>query len=186
MEEGVHAYRELEAQLQQHQRIQNQKKARLQVLSSMEQEHEGFSRGVRSVLNARNQWKERIWGVVAELFTVDDAYVTALETALGGALQDIITKDARAAQDVIGYLKKIQGGRATFLPLDTLRPRPLGGTGKKQPWGAPASSALQPTWCRRTRSSIRRSSSCWGRCWWPTIWTMPWQRPGRPICGCGS
>lgn len=126
LEESVHAYRELEAQLQQHQRIQNQKKARLQVLSSMEREHEGFSRGVRSVLNARNQWKERIWGVVAELFTVDDAYVTALETALGGALQDIITKDARAAQDAIGYLKKIQGGRATFLPLDTLRPRPLG------------------------------------------------------------
>ena len=45
LEESVHAYRELEAQLQQHQRIQNQKKARLQVLSSMEREHEGFSRG---------------------------------------------------------------------------------------------------------------------------------------------
>lgn len=126
LEQSVHAYRELAAQLEQRQRIQNQKKARLQVLSAMEREHEGFSKGVRSVLNARTQWKDRICGVVAELFTVDDTYVTALETALGGALQNIITRDARAAQEAIGYLKKKQGGRATFLPLDTLRPRQLG------------------------------------------------------------
>lgn len=126
LEKSVHEYRDLEARLQQQQRLQNQKKARLQVLSAMEREHEGFSKGVRSVLNARTQWKDRICGVVAELFTVDDTYVTALETALGGALQNIITRDARAAQEAIGYLKKNQGGRATFLPLDTLRPRQLG------------------------------------------------------------
>lgn len=126
LEQSVRAYREKEAGLDQNRRTLNQKKARLQVLSAMEREHEGFSKGVRTVLNAQAAFRPKICGVVAELFSVEDAYVTALETALGGALQNIITQDARAAQDAIAYLKKVQGGRATFLPLDTLRPRALG------------------------------------------------------------
>lgn len=126
LEESVHRYREENQQLEQSQRTLNQKKARLQVLSAMEREHEGFSKGVRTVLGAQEPFRERICGVAAELFTVEGTYVTALETALGGALQDIITRDAQAAKEAIAYLKKKQGGRATFLPLDTLRPRLLG------------------------------------------------------------
>lgn len=126
LEKSVQSYREENRRLEGAQRTLNQKKARLQVLSAMEREHEGFSKGVRTVLGARAPFQERICGVAAELFTVEDAYVTALETALGGALQNIITQDARAAQEAIAYLKEQQGGRATFLPLDTLRPRFLG------------------------------------------------------------
>lgn len=126
LEQSIRAYREQEGALEQNRRTLNQKKARLQVLAAMEREHEGFSKGVRTVLEARVPFRERICGVVAELFTVEDAYVTALETALGGALQNIITLDAPTAQAAIAHLKKVQGGRATFLPLDTLRPRALG------------------------------------------------------------
>jgi chromosome segregation protein len=106
-------------------RSHEQKKTRYSVLSHMEQEHEGFSRGVKTVLSARAGWRSRICGVTAELITVQNEYITAIETALGGALQNIITVDADAAKSAIRYLKEKQGGRATFLPLDTLRQRYL-------------------------------------------------------------
>jgi chromosome segregation protein len=114
--------REAYAQLS---RAHEQKKTRYSVLSHMEQEHEGFSRGVKTVLSAKAGWRSRICGVTAELITVQNKYITAIETALGGALQNIITLDADAAKSAIRYLKEKQGGRATFLPLDTLRQRYL-------------------------------------------------------------
>jgi chromosome segregation protein len=112
-------------QIQEAQRLRDQKKARLQVLQHMEQEHEGFSRGVRAILNSKANWRNHVCGVVAELFRVPDSYITAMETALGGALQDIVTDDAETAKNAIRYLKTQQAGRATFLPLDTIRPRSL-------------------------------------------------------------
>jgi chromosome segregation protein len=110
-------------ELAQKQRERDQKKTRLNVLQHMEQEHEGFSRGVKSILNSHAAWRSGVCGVVAELFEVKKEYITAIETALGGALQDIITRDAETAKSAIRYLKMQQAGRATFLPLDTIRPR---------------------------------------------------------------
>lgn len=97
--------------------------ARLSVLETMEREHEGFSRGVKVLLNTQTNWRPKILGVVAELFQVEDKYVTAIETALGGAMQNLVTTDASTAKLAIAYLKDKNGGRATFLPLDTIRPR---------------------------------------------------------------
>lgn len=124
-------YRKEHELVEANRRSLNQKKARLQVLSNMEREHEGFIKGVKNVLGAKAPWRAQVYGVTAELFHVEDQYVTALETALGGALQNIITQDAQSARDAIGYLKRQQGGRATFLPLDTIRPRSLYGKEKE-------------------------------------------------------
>jgi len=97
--------------------------ARLSMLENMEKEHEGFSRGVKVLLNTKEPWRPKIVGVVAELFKVKDKYVVAIETALGGAMQNLVTIDAQTAKVAINYLKSHNGGRATFLPLDTIRPR---------------------------------------------------------------
>ncbi len=105
--------------------------ARLSVLDTMEREHEGFSRGVKVLLNAKENWRPQILGVVAERFQVQDKYVTAIETALGGAMQNLVTTDAATAKLAIAYLKNNKGGRATFLPLDTVRPREISAQYKK-------------------------------------------------------
>ena len=97
--------------------------ARLNVLENLLKEHEGFGHGVRSVLNNRAPWRSKIIGVVADLFKVEDKYAVAMETALGAALQNIVTRDADSAKAAIKDLKINKSGRATFLPLDTLRIR---------------------------------------------------------------
>lgn len=60
-------------------------------------------------------------GVVADLIKVDKKYETAIETALGGNIQNIVTEDETTAKRMIGYLKKNRLGRATFLPLTSVR-----------------------------------------------------------------
>ena len=62
-----------------------------------------------------------IVGTVAELIHVPQELETAIEVALGGQLQDVVVQSWADAQAAIDYLKRTQGGRATFLPLDTLR-----------------------------------------------------------------
>ncbi len=99
--------------------------ARLNVLENMEKEHEGFGRGVKAVIKNQAPWQQGIVGVVAELFKVEGPYVTAIETALGGAMQNIVTEDASVAKAAIEFLKNTKAGRATFLPLDTIRPKTL-------------------------------------------------------------
>lgn len=103
----------------------SEKKARIQVIQNMERDHDGFSRGVKTILQSKAGWRSGICGVVGELLHVEGRYVTAIETALGGALQNIITRDAQTAKEAIRHLKSQKGGRATFLPLDTIRPRSL-------------------------------------------------------------
>ncbi|AEA47402.1 chromosome segregation protein SMC [Archaeoglobus veneficus] len=82
----------------------------------------GFSRAVELVLEA----KERkalpgVYGTVAQLCQVDEAYALALETAAGNALQYIVVENEDDAVRAINYLKQIRGGRATFLPLNRMR-----------------------------------------------------------------
>ena len=61
---------------------------------------------------------------MGDLFTVEDKYTTAIETALGGSVNHVVTTTARAAAEGVNYLKSIQGGRVTFLPMDSVKGKP--------------------------------------------------------------
>ena len=98
---------------------------REQTLKRLQQSYEGFGPGSRAILQAKESWSKELVGVVAELITVDDKLVAAIETALGDGAQNIVTNNAQAAKEAIAYLKRTRGGRATFLPLDTVQKRTL-------------------------------------------------------------
>jgi len=98
-------------------------KARLNLLSEMQHDYEGYYPGVKSVLLAARKKHPNVVGVVgvmAELIKVPDQVRIAVETALGGGLQDIVTETDLDAKKAIDYLKSVKGGRATFLPLNTI------------------------------------------------------------------
>jgi len=97
--------------------------ARLTTLKEMAEAHEGFYEGVRSVMAA--QKAGRIPGgfaVVADVITVPKGLENAIETALGAAVQDVIADSVESAKKAIEFLKSNRAGRATFLPLDGMRP----------------------------------------------------------------
>ncbi len=91
------------------------------VLRDLQENYEGFSHGVRAVLQRRTRWQDGIIGTVAELVQISSEYVLAIETALGNAQQQIIVKQAKTAEAVIDFLKRERAGRVTFLPLDTVQ-----------------------------------------------------------------
>ncbi len=100
---------------------------REEALRRLQDAFEGFGYGSRNILKAKEPWREKVLGAVAQLVNTQAAYVTAIETALGEAAQNLVTKDTAAAKAAIAYLKKTDGGRATLLPLDIVearRPRP--------------------------------------------------------------
>lgn len=96
--------------------------SRYKVLSSMQKDYEGFGKGIRTILKSNLSWRSSICGAVAEILDVPEAYLTAVEMSLGGALQYIVTEDETTAKHAISYLKQTHSGRATFLPLNTIRP----------------------------------------------------------------
>ncbi|HZP81405.1 MAG TPA: chromosome segregation protein SMC, partial [Chthonomonadaceae bacterium] len=97
--------------------------ARLATLTELQQNHEGFYQGVRAVLNAQKQGKLNGHYVpVVDLLTVPEPYRVAIEVALGGSLQDIVTETEAEAKAGIEWLKQNRAGRATFLALPLLRP----------------------------------------------------------------
>ena len=100
------------------------KEARKTSLESILKNHSNFYAGVKSVLQASSQLGG-IVGAVSEHLTFEKTYQTALEIALGGSSQHIIVEDEGAAKRSITFLKKNHQGRATFLPLTTIKPRHL-------------------------------------------------------------
>lgn len=99
---------------------------RFEVLTRMRAEGAGLFDGVRNVLQAGSGQLQGIVGPVAELIRVPPELEVAIEVALGSQLQDVVVRTWADAQTAIDYLKRTKGGRATFLPLDTLRAgRPL-------------------------------------------------------------
>lgn len=84
----------------------------------------GISRGVREVLALQTTELPGVFGMVGDLIKVPRGYEIAFETALGGSIQDVITRDAATAQKAIELLKQRKAGRATFLPLDLIQPPP--------------------------------------------------------------
>ena len=100
--------------------------SRIKLLTEMEQVHEGYSKAVKLVLNeARRGTLGRIHGSVAQLLRVPEEYTVAIETALGGAMQDLVVDREEDGKAVIQYLKKRDGGRVTILPLSAVRPGQL-------------------------------------------------------------
>ncbi len=107
---------ELEAQLR-------ALRARFDLLDRLRSEGEGLFAGVRQVMAATQRGQlGGILGPMATLLNVPDRFEQAIEVALGARIQDIVVARWEDAQAAIAYLKETQGGRATFLPLDNLRP----------------------------------------------------------------
>ncbi len=100
--------------------------SRLKSLQELQSAYEGYYIGVRAILQAKKHYPEQfdgICGVMAELLSTDTVYETAIEVALGSAIQHVVTETAEDAQAGIAFLKKHRAGRVTFLPLDILRGR---------------------------------------------------------------
>ncbi len=101
---------------------------RRKLLSDLQTEYEGYSYAIKKLLkeSERNQSiKNKIVGVVASLIKAPQKFETAIEVALGGAVQNVITYDEEGAKNLISYLKENQFGRATFLPITSMKRRDL-------------------------------------------------------------
>ncbi|WP_347559643.1 hypothetical protein [Clostridium sp. AM58-1XD] len=92
---------------------------KLESLRNLAERYEGYGQSIRRVMEAKDRVKG-IHGVVADLITTEKTYETAIETALGGSIQNIVTDSEQTAKQLIEYLKKNKYGRATFLPLTSI------------------------------------------------------------------
>ena len=115
----------LKEQEQAFRQLQNdytQSRQRLEVLSDVEKNMAGYAASVKAVVNAGRQGRiGGIEGTVADVIKVDKRYAVAIETALGAALQNVIVNNEETAKRCIRHLKETGGGRATFLPLTSVR-----------------------------------------------------------------
>lgn len=99
---------------------------KISFLENLERNLEGFSKSVKVVVNASKNGKlHGICGPVSRVISVPSKYGVAIETALGGAMQNIVVNTDEDAKQAIRYLKSTDGGRATFLPLNTIKNREL-------------------------------------------------------------
>ena len=94
--------------------------SRLESLRNITERYDGYGNSIRRVMEQKNQ-VPGIRGVVADLLKVDKSYETAIETALGGSIQNIVTDNENTAKDMIAFLKQNKYGRATFLPLTSMK-----------------------------------------------------------------
>ena len=125
LENAKNHYQKQETTLYQAYQILQQAKSRKELLEEMEEDYSGFFQGVKEVLKARAKKLQGIEGAVAELITVPKEYETAIETALGAALQHIVVDTEENARKAIQFLKQNAFGRATFLPLSVIKGRLL-------------------------------------------------------------
>lgn len=116
-------YETLQSNLYQQMGTLQQKQARLKSLNEIAQSHASYYQGVRGIL--RNTQLRGIVGAVAELMDVPAELAVAVETAMGGAMQNVVVENEHSAQLAIEFLKQQRLGRATFLPLTTIKRRVL-------------------------------------------------------------
>ena len=101
-------------------------RARKKLLEDLERAFEGYGKGPRSVLEAASQGRlGGVAGSVSQLLSCEAKYIPALSAAIGGAAEHLVVEDEEAAKAAITMLKKVKGGRATFLPLSLIRPRQM-------------------------------------------------------------
>ncbi len=113
---------------------------RIHVLHELERNMDGFQSSVKTVMKASSAHRLRgIIGPVSTILTVKPGYEVAIETALGYALQNIVVENETAAKAAMAFLREERAGRATFLPLDTVRPGVFHG---HLPEGAQLASSL--------------------------------------------
>ncbi|MFR5601285.1 MAG: hypothetical protein ACLTKI_02485 [Lachnospiraceae bacterium] len=92
---------------------------KLESLRNLAERYEGYGNSIRRVMEVKDRVRG-IHGVVADLITTEKAYETAIETALGGSIQNVVTDSEQTAKQLIEHLKKNKYGRATFLPLTSI------------------------------------------------------------------
>lgn len=103
---------------------ESEKRRRAQMIEELERSMEGFAHSVKAIMNSSKHGDlNGVHGTVSQLLHVDSEYAVAIEAALGNALQNIVISSEEAAKRAINYLKSTKGGRATFLPLTSVRPR---------------------------------------------------------------
>lgn len=106
--------------------------SRRDTLKEMQDDYDGFAVGVKEVLKAKQNSKlSGVHGAIAELIQVPERVELAVETALGAAMQHVVMENEAVSRQAIAFLKQRQLGRATFLPLDVIRPRQISGTDKR-------------------------------------------------------
>ena len=97
----------------------HQEKSKLEAITNLTERYEGYNNSTRKVMELKNTNKGLL-GVVADIIKVDKKYEIAIETALGGNIQNVVTEDEDTAKKMIKYLKENKLGRVTFLPLPAL------------------------------------------------------------------
>ena len=98
----------------------HQDKSTYEALSNITERYEGYGGSVKRVMEEKDKYKGLI-GVVADIIKTEKKYEIAIETALGGNIQNIVTDDEETAKKMIALLKKERAGRATFLPLTSIK-----------------------------------------------------------------
>ncbi|MDE6209428.1 MAG: chromosome segregation protein SMC [Lachnospiraceae bacterium] len=101
------------------QREYHQTNSQLEALKNMTERYEGYGNSIKKIMELKES-KKGIVGVVADIIKVDKKYEIAVETALGGNIQNVVTDNETIAKEAIEYLKKGKFGRATFLPLSSI------------------------------------------------------------------
>lgn len=109
----------MDAKLREKQTSYHQEKSKLEALTNLTERYEGYGGSVKKVMEQKEK-NPGIIGVVADIIKVDPKYETAIETALGGNIQNIVTDDEDTAKKMIQFLKTNRLGRATFLPLTSI------------------------------------------------------------------
>ena len=97
----------------------HQERSKLDAVSNMAERYEGFGGAVKRVMEQKSR-EAGLVGVVADLIKTEAKYETAIETALGGSIQNVVTRDEDTAKRMIAMLKRDHAGRATFLPISNL------------------------------------------------------------------
>ena len=114
-----HKTRENSRQIEEKQNEFHRQQSRLESLKNIAERYDGYGSSIRRVMEQKEK-EPGILGVVSDLIQVEKKYETAIETALGGNIQNIVTEDETTAKTMITFLKKNRYGRATFLPLTSV------------------------------------------------------------------
>ena len=131
-EVGSHLTKEIKAiqetmkqqntELEESQRAYHREASRLESLKNITERYDGYGNSIRRVMEQKDH-VPGIRGVVADIIHVEKNYEIAIETALGGSIQNIVTDNEQTAKEMIEFLKKNRYGRATFLPLNSISQR---------------------------------------------------------------
>ncbi|MGP4080261.1 chromosome segregation protein SMC [Pseudalkalibacillus sp. R45] len=141
LESQMDAFMKLKTAIEKDEKTLNEKESKLykayqfiqqfrskkEMLEEMQEDYSGFFHGVREILKERGKRLPGIEGAVAELITVSKNEETAIETALGAAMQNVVVHTEEEARKAIGFLKQKRLGRATFLPMSVMKSRKISG-----------------------------------------------------------